>query len=393
MKKNIKQIWFALVRNFVFFIWKIFPPKVKQSAKQHILILRLDGIGDTVLFSGCFEWIRKKFPDAKISVIVRDYVGELLEFCPFIDEIIPWNENTFTWNPFYRLNFMRRIASHQYDVLLNPLWTHTEEGNDMCRLLQARNLYMFPGKNCLPQIRNKKNATVAEVPQDVVLEYEKYGYFLRAMGIEITNEEIFPTVFSSPDASKRIETMLAQNIPQPFVAIVPGAGTQNKIWALQKWVEIVNRFISETEYDLVLLGGKNDAAYCEKINSQFDTARIKNYTAQFSLTEISEIIRRATMYVGSDTGMVHIAAATGTPTVCIMGGGHFGRFFPYGDYAKNRIAYQQMDCYNCNWVCKYESIKCIEEISVDTVWNEVENSLKKISSEKILKYGISSANR
>ena len=52
----------------------------------------------------------------------------------------------------------------------------------------------------------------------------------------------------------------------------------------------------------------------------------------------------------------YILLPTGTLTVCIMGGGHFEQFFLHGDYAKNRIAYQQMDCYNCNWVCKYESM-------------------------------------
>ena len=87
-------------------------------------------------------------------------------------------------------------------------------------------------------------------------------------------------------------------------------------------------------------------------NIQFDTADKKLYCAIF-LTEISEIIRRATMYVGSDTGMVHVPP-TGTP-LCVLWVADISNSSSYGDYAKNRIAYQQMDCYNCNWVCKYES--------------------------------------
>ena len=102
----------------------------------------------------------------------------------------------------------------------------------------------------MPQIQI--TATVAEVPQDVVLEYERL--FLRAMGIEITNEEIFPTVFSSPDRV-RVKNV-AQNVAT-FCCNRPGL--EHKInLGIAKYGNM-NRFIS-SEYDLVLLGGKNDAA-------------------------------------------------------------------------------------------------------------------------------------
>jgi len=54
-----------------------------------------------------------------------------------------------------------------------------------------------------------------------------------------------------------------------------------------------------------------------------------------------------------------------------MGGGHFGRFFPYGNLKKNRVVYRKMDCFACNWQCKFSTVKCIEEISVDLVWQEI----------------------
>jgi ADP-heptose:LPS heptosyltransferase len=380
MKKIVKRIWFLFVRYYVFFVWKIFPPVIKESTQQHILILRLDAIGDTILFSGCLQHIRKKYPEAHIAIVVRDYVQALLQYCTFIDEIIPWSEKTFRWNPLYRLSFMRRIATQRCDVLLYPLWTQTQDGNDMCQLLHSKQLYVFSGENSLHS-QCFKNATVAEVPQNVVLEYERYKYLLHAMNIEVENEEIFPAVFSSPDVRRKIDVLFAHNIQQTFVVIAPGAGTQNRIWATHKWVEVINRVIEETRYDVFLLGGKNDTALCEKIFLLSNNARITNVAAQFSLPEVSEIIRRAAIYIGSETGMVHIAAATGTPTVCIIGGGHFGRFFPYGNTEKNKIVYKQMDCYNCNWICKYETTRCIEEISTDAVWNEVERMLIATESQ------------
>jgi len=54
-----------------------------------------------------------------------------------------------------------------------------------------------------------------------------------------------------------------------------------------------------------------------------------------------------------------------------MGGGHFGRFHPYGDLSRNRVVCKRMDCYGCNWRCRYPAARCMEEIEVDDVWNEL----------------------
>ena len=75
-----------------------------------------------------------------------------------------------------------------------------------------------------------------------------------------------------------------------------------------------------------------------------------------------------------------IAAAVGTFTICISGGGHFGRFVPYPELPRQtnylKVVYYKMPCYGCNWKCIYpinegEPAPCIANISVDAVWGKV----------------------
>ena len=98
------------------------------------------------------------------------------------------------------------------------------------------------------------------------------------------------------------------------------------------------------------------------------------------LTELSGLLSLSQLTISNDTGAVHLAAAIGTPMVCILGGGHFGRFVPYpklsGQTNSLKVVYHKMPCYGCNWECIYplkknEPAPCITKISVDAVWEKV----------------------
>jgi ADP-heptose:LPS heptosyltransferase len=89
------------------------------------------------------------------------------------------------------------------------------------------------------------------------------------------------------------------------------------------------------------------------------------------------MIEHARLVVSNDTGPAHLSIALGTPTVVIVGGGHFTSFVPYPAAITPNHAefvYEQMDCYHCFWRChkrhsKFDVFPCVEAISVDTVWD------------------------
>ena len=86
---------------------------------------------------------------------------------------------------------------------------------------------------------------------------------------------------------------------------------------------------------------------------------------------MAKVIQNARVLIGSDSCTIHMAAAVDTPNICLMGGGHFGRFYPYGDLSKNRIVYKKMACYGCHWKCKFKESKCIQEINVEDVLKKI----------------------
>ena len=112
-----------------------------------------------------------------------------------------------------------------------------------------------------------------------------------------------------------------------------------------------------------------------------------DWTGKTSLQELVAVIAGAHLLIGNETSAVHIAAAVGTPSVCITGGGHFGRFVPYvmvygGTKPVPRVIVEKMDCFICNWHCIYGAkegnpFPCIERIAVESVFKAVKEILEQ----------------
>ena len=107
---------------------------------------------------------------------------------------------------------------------------------------------------------------------------------------------------------------------------------------------------------------------------------LQNFSGQTELSDLAGLLSQSQLNISNDSGGTHISAASGKPKVCILGGGHFGRFVPYlectGQTNKLEVVFHQMPCNGRNWECIYplkknEPAPCITNISVDAVWEKV----------------------
>jgi ADP-heptose:LPS heptosyltransferase len=98
--------------------------------------------------------------------------------------------------------------------------------------------------------------------------------------------------------------------------------------------------------------------------------------------------------VGNETSATHIAVAVGTPSICLLGGGHFGRFVPYPDGVGGTIpvpVHHAMDCFGCDWHCTQphrdgDPAPCIAAIAVDSVVREALNQMTQEDSRQCLRH-------
>lgn len=100
-----------------------------------------------------------------------------------------------------------------------------------------------------------------------------------------------------------------------------------------------------------------------------------NLCGRTTWSQATAVVERLDLLISNDSVLAHIGVATDRPVVTIGGGGHPGQFFPWWNPARHRVAWVDLDCRGCNWRCKYDHFKCIDEVSVGDVLDHARAAL------------------
>jgi ADP-heptose:LPS heptosyltransferase len=166
------------------------------------------------------------------------------------------------------------------------------------------------------------------------------------------------------------------------------------MWPVERFAELAEHLQSRLRIQIILCGGKDESAICEEIVKELKNSSVINLAGKTTLIELINIIRNAALVVCNESSPAHLAAAVGTPSVCIQGGGHFGRFLPYevehldGGIMPTAI-FEKMECFNCQWLCKFElvhgaAVPCVAGVKTDRVFNICKELLSNPANKKCL---------
>jgi ADP-heptose:LPS heptosyltransferase len=145
---------------------------------------------------------------------------------------------------------------------------------------------------------------------------------------------------------------------------------------------------SRTKWPAVLLGSGLESELGVSLRRLAPHTRIHDLIGKTSILEYAAIIQQGKLVISNETSATHIAAATGTPALTILGGGHYGRFVPYElsvgcDTAtsKSICVANAMSCFNCDWQCPFSTGSgprpCIEQICAASVKQALDELLSR----------------
>jgi glycosyltransferase involved in cell wall biosynthesis/ADP-heptose:LPS heptosyltransferase/predicted SAM-dependent methyltransferase/MoaA/NifB/PqqE/SkfB family radical SAM enzyme len=353
--------------------------RIAPRGPDKVLIIKTDGIGDFVIFSGAIHYYRELYPGSKISIIVRECSRELAETCPYFDEVIVNHRQPMVYDPDYAAAFIKNIQAAKFDVAVCPIYSRdkvsdfvTANSGAIERIASTGNDSNMP----LEQIHANDPFFTKLIPaKDVTMrESDRNIEFLEGLGCTIT-QPYETTVWIEHQDKETADGLLKElMIERPIVAC-PFAQYPYKDWVLQKWAQLLSSY---KHYPVTICGTAEDSQRAEELISLTTHKNIHNMCGKTNLRQLAVILSGATLHFGVDSAPAHIAAAVDCPQVIITGGGHFGRFFP--DSPKTTLVYNTTDCYGCNWRCKHgQDIRCINTITCDMVKKAGDVLLKQIT--------------
>jgi ADP-heptose:LPS heptosyltransferase len=368
LKKAIKLILLALDQLLML--------SRRPGTAGGVALIRLDRIGDFILWLDTARVYRQLYPNHKITLVASTHWVELADVLPYWDEIITVDTQLLCQNWLYRWKTLSRLRAHGFETAIQPVYSREiMTGDSLIRATGScyRIGFQSSYKNILPwqtRISDRWYTQLIAVDNDSQMELEQNAGFVEKLSGNL-HAASMPVIPSLIKLSERLM------IGQPYCVIFPGASWWGKRWSAERFVLTAQNISQEQNWHIVIAGGPDDQAACSKVAKLIGDAAI-DLSGQTSLLELIELIRHSQLLISNDTSAIHIAAAVGTPSLCILGGGHFGRFMPYstGSIHTPVSVYDPMPCYGCNWKCTQphnagEAVPCIQAVSVEMVGDAV----------------------
>lgn len=169
----------------------------------------------------------------------------------------------------------------------------------------------------------------------------------------------------------RADEFLSRLRSQPFLVSGIGTKMQAKDWGTERWQALIQRMtLRFPDHGMVFVGAKEDTESSELVGQSWQGTTL-NLCGQLSPRETAAVLRHAELFIGPDSGPMHLAALTGTPcAIAFSARGKPGRWYPFG--AGHQVVYHKTDCFGCNLeTCIEQRRKCLESIQADEMLNAV----------------------
>lgn len=334
---------------------------------RRVLILRLDAIGDAILWNGATGPLRDAFPNSEFAAACRAGCEAVLRTNPFLDSVI-------VVDPTDPIGAAARIHAWAPDTLLHPVRSREPQAEAVVAQCEAPTRIALQSDTA-----NATSAQIAEfdarytrlvaTPHEPRCELDRHADFLRGLGVEAG--AILPRVWLTPEDHAEAEAIISSQglEPSACIAVFPTARWSYKLYP--RWPEALARSMPAIPaITTVLAMGAAEArpgavAIREGLAAMARGVRVVDLSGRTTLRGCMALLARCSLMASNDTFAVHAACALGVPQAVVVGGGHLGRFLPYDPLTT--VATLPLECDGCDWRCRHSRAHCIQDIPPETV--------------------------
>jgi lipopolysaccharide heptosyltransferase II len=349
---------------------------------KKILLIRLRRIGDIIMTTPAVALLKTRLPGASLTYLVEEPYRRLVEGNPHLDKVLAV-EKKQKFRDFVKL--VLQVRRERYDALLD---FHGGPRASWITFFSKAHLkigYRIKHKGFLYDIRVPRGREEGD-KGGFVHSVENHANLVRALGIAFEESAIPPLVLPDPpkEEARRMRKILEEKgvFQSKNVVVHIGAGNEFRDWGTENVTGLIRRLarLPGVKIMLVASGSAGDKRAEAEILKELAAAgasgsnNIISLVGQLNLMEMKEVIARAGLFVGPDSGPMHIAASTATPIVAYFGPTLPAHFAPWK--AKGTIIEKAMDCRPCKQRrCVTADFRCLRSITPDEVFAACRNFL------------------
>ena len=353
-----------------------------QDKNSKILVELMHGMGDTVCSLPMLKLLRESFPNSEITVLVKFAVARDILYASHIaiDHVICMD---IYKNPLKSLHLLREMRMKKFDYGISSCITPIKKAQLFMKAIRPKHIIGLQNRGqCFDTLDDQYHFVDAN--------------FLAISGLcTIPEQKVYPQIFPDEEKKAKLRERLDINASQEkLVGICIGDADYSlknryfrtgkvytRSWGIDNMVNLIQLLLKHKSIKIALIGGKAEERWMPVLREHqlLNRPQIIDFVGKTSIGESIALASLCTVVFGVDTGMQHIAAAVGTPTVSV-----FGPTNPktHGAYAENAYFVTNPDvcgyqyCYGTRFYvnCPYQR-RCLRTISPDRIYRAIERIL------------------
>jgi len=199
---------------------------------------------------------------------------------------------------------------------------------------------------------------------------------VKALGISSLTIPPIKLPAALPDEKQKISRFLKKNKldKASVLTLHIGAGNHFRDWGLKNLHKLIQLLINDPDTAVILTGAKEDLEYEQKLLQKLHGKPLFSLVNRLNLRELKELISRAALFIGPDSGPMHIASSTSTAIVAYFGPTLPANFAPWK--ANATLIEKDFNCRPCKQVkCIYNDFRCLQTITPEEVYEACKETL------------------
>ena len=340
----------------------------KNFTPKRILVVKLDHLGDIILTTPVFSNLRQAYPKAELHALTGTWSRTVLERHPDVNKVLEYNSPTFcrTGQPTslkQTFQLYRALRHQKYDLIVELRGDWRTLWFALGRLTPHRL------SRAALQIENRLGLSQFSGTHETTRNLD----VLRYAGIP-TSVQTATFSVTTADEKWASDSLAIHKIDKqrPLVAIHPGSPIPLKRWLPERYAELADWLIARKHAQVLFVGVKDEIPIITEIQGLMQGVSI-NIAGETTLTQLASILHTCDVFIGNDSGPMHLAAAVGTPTIGLYGPGDPTRFAPMG--VACQTIRRKLDCPPClGATCQFGKDGCMFKIQVTDVRQVLEEA-------------------
>jgi len=266
---------------------------------MHILFVTATRIGDAVLSTGLLAYLIERYPSPRLTIAAGPVAAPLFEALPGLEQLVVIKKRRWS---LHWLSFYRAVAARRWDLVVDL------RGSALAWLLRAGDRkVMAKGDAGEHRVRQLARLFDLDPPPN-------------------------PRLWTAPQHEYAANALISPG--PPVLAIGPTANWPAKQWRAERFAELAVRLTAAAGplhgCRVAVLAAAHEREPAKPVLAAFPPARRIDLVGRVDLLTAAAVLRRCAMFIGNDTGLMHIAAASGTPTLGLFGPSPAAQYAPWG---------------------------------------------------------------